>query len=135
MNSKYILTTLALSSVNAFISRNNILHNNNSIKTITSLRLNNQIRKTHSDESSPSSNNSDDYYYIERQKRLIIMKKNKLSHMTLDTIPCAYCQGEGYIECVKCNEKGCWRCEHTLLEKCPFCDGSGDGRLCLLNIL
>ena len=132
MNPKHIFTTFILSSVYSFITRtgNNLFRNT---KTITGLRLNNLIRKIHSDDLSPSSNNADDYQFIERQKRLILMKKNKLKNMEPDAIPCAYCEGEGYLECNKC-EQGCWRCNHTGLEKCPFCDGSGDGKLCLIPI-
>ena len=95
------------------------------------------IYKTNNDSPSPSSENNDDddyYNFLEKQRRKWHMKKNRMSHMAAGSIPCAFCEGEGYVECVRCDQKGCWRCEHTGYEKCPFCDGTGDGRLSYIPV-
>lgn len=96
------------------------------------------IYKTNNDSPSPSSENNDDdddyYNFLEKQRRKWLMKKNKMSHMAAGSIPCAFCEGEGYVECVRCDQKGCWRCEHTGYEKCPFCDGTGEGRLSYIPV-
>ena len=96
------------------------------------------VYKINNDSVSPSSENNDDdddyYNFLEKQKRRWLMKKNKMSHMLEGSIPCAFCEGEGYVECVRCDQKGCWRCEHTGYEKCPFCDGTGDGRLSYIPV-
>ena len=59
-------------------------------------------------------------------KRSIISYKNKLN--TFD-FPCMYCDGSGYVKCRSC-KSGCWKCQETTLEECPYCNGSGKGKFC-----
>ena len=71
---------------------------------------------------------SDYYSYID-YKELAIRRTNALKNLYAPKTfsPCQYCHGTGYVECRHCND-GCWKCEHTTMIKCPFCDGNGEGR-------
>ena len=70
----------------------------------------------------------DHYSYID-YKELAIRRTNALKNLYAPKTfsPCQYCHGTGYVECRHCND-GCWKCEHTTMIKCPFCDGNGEGR-------
>ena len=57
-------------------------------------------------------------------KRSITCYRNKIYSQSL---PCTYCKGTGYIPCNHCSS-GCWRCEDSTMEKCPYCNGDGKGR-------
>lgn len=70
-----------------------------------------------------------DYYSYIDYKELAIRRTNALKNLYAPKTfsPCQYCHGTGYVECRHCND-GCWKCEHTTMIKCPFCDGNGEGR-------
>ena len=59
--------------------------------------------------------------------RKINIIKNKFHSYKL---PCAFCHGSGYISCRSCSN-GCWKCQDSTLEECPYCSGGGKGRFCL----
>ena len=60
-----------------------------------------------------------------RLKRIILQAKNIMNNYKNN---CSFCYGTGYIDCIKCNMKGCWRCNNTTLEICPYCNGDGKPR-------
>lgn len=55
--------------------------------------------------------------------RKITMTQNSMKN----NMKCPYCSGTGYIKCRVC-DYGCWRCQDTTLEICPFCGSSGKGK-------
>lgn len=65
-------------------------------------------------------NVKDNRLYI---RRLFEMTSNKLNNKMV----CVYCNGAGYLPCRYCLN-GCWRCNHSTLQKCFFCSGDGTRR-------
>ena len=61
-------------------------------------------------------------YHLYAARRMLQLK-NIYSPKTF--LPCAYCDGTGFVECPKCNQ-GCWKCCHTTLIKCHYCRGTGE---------
>ena len=57
-------------------------------------------------------------------KRSIVSYKNKISTSSL---PCPFCRGSGFIVCRHC-DYGCWKCDETTMERCPYCNGDGNAR-------
>ena len=55
--------------------------------------------------------------------RRVLQLKNMYSPKTF--MPCAYCDGTGFVDCHKCNQ-GCWKCSRTTLIKCHYCGGTGE---------
>lgn len=64
------------------------------------------------------------YAVFIRRKALIIRNR----YLRPKPYTCSYCDGGGFIDCRKCYQ-GCWRCEKSTLTDCPFCSGSGTGKL------
>ena len=151
MNPKYLLSTIMMPYVKSLVMQSSYINNTmrgiglRNIRKFSALRMpdfdkyNNKkqvknIYKTNNDCPSPSSENDDDFIFLEKQKRQWLMKKNKMTHMVQGSIPCAFCEGKGYVECEACEQEGCWRCDHTGYEKCPFCNTNGGGRLSYVTI-
>ncbi len=97
-----------------FLYNKNYIHNYSSIQYI--------VKK-------PKINLKNNKFKIDhtlRLKRIILQAKNIMNNYKNN---CSFCYGTGYIDCTKCNMKGCWRCNNTTLEICPYCNGDGKPRI------
>ena len=65
--------------------------------------------------------------YIKINKAKTIEKVGvALSNKLKNEIPCEFCYGTGFNECLRCFN-GCWECENTRMAECQYCGGTGRG--------